>query len=93
MQGCVESRAVAPHHGDSTGRGTRIRFAFRAVPPPGPRQRCFEPLQRAPTSPAQPNSLTLNCTGPGPFFKDVDFLDFYNLELADTNVVDHNTHK
>ncbi|KIY98960.1 hypothetical protein MNEG_9001 [Monoraphidium neglectum] len=29
----------------------------------------------------------------GPFFKDVDFLDFYNLELADTNVVDHNTHK
>lgn len=30
---------------------------------------------------------------PGPFFKDVDYLDFYNLELADTNVVDHNTHK
>ncbi|KAI8463540.1 MAG: RmlC-like cupin domain-containing protein [Monoraphidium minutum] len=29
----------------------------------------------------------------GPFFKDVEFLDFYNLELADTNVVDHNTHK
>jgi hypothetical protein len=29
----------------------------------------------------------------GPFFKDVEFLDFYNLELSDTNVTDHNTHK
>jgi hypothetical protein len=29
----------------------------------------------------------------GPFFDGVGHLDFYNLELADTNVVDHNTHK
>ncbi len=27
----------------------------------------------------------------GPLFDD-DFMDFYNLELSDTNVVDHNTH-
>ena len=32
-------------------------------------------------------------TRAGPFFKGVDHLDFYNLELADTNVTDHNTHK
>ncbi|GBG00477.1 ureidoglycolate hydrolase [Raphidocelis subcapitata] len=29
----------------------------------------------------------------GPFFEGVDHLDFYNLELSDTNVTDHNTHK
>ncbi len=29
----------------------------------------------------------------GPFFQGVDHLDFYNLELSDTNVTDHNTHK
>lgn len=28
----------------------------------------------------------------GPLFDDSDEMDFYNLELADTNVVDHNTH-
>lgn len=28
----------------------------------------------------------------GPLFEDADFMDFYNLELADTNVTDHNTH-
>lgn len=28
----------------------------------------------------------------GPLFDDSDFMDFYNLELSDTNQVDHNTH-
>jgi len=28
----------------------------------------------------------------GPLFESSDFMDFYNLELADTNVTDHNTH-
>lgn len=28
----------------------------------------------------------------GPFFDGVDGMDFYNLELSDTNVTDHNTH-
>jgi len=27
----------------------------------------------------------------GPYFQDYDFVDFYNLELADTNVIDHQT--
>lgn len=29
----------------------------------------------------------------GPLFADDEHLDFYNLELADTNVTDHNTHE
>jgi len=28
----------------------------------------------------------------GPLFKGTPHMDFYNLELSDTNVVDHNTH-
>lgn len=28
----------------------------------------------------------------GPLLKDQAFLDFYNLELSDTNVVDHTSH-
>lgn len=28
----------------------------------------------------------------GPLFDNADHMEFYNLELADTNVVDHNTH-
>ena len=28
----------------------------------------------------------------GPLFQDAEFMDFYNLELSDTNQVDHNTH-
>ncbi|KAK9840368.1 hypothetical protein WJX74_008464 [Apatococcus lobatus] len=28
----------------------------------------------------------------GPLFEGPDHMDFYNLELSDTNVVDHNTH-
>ncbi len=28
----------------------------------------------------------------GPFFSDRQHMDFYNLELADTNIVDHHTH-
>ena len=28
----------------------------------------------------------------GPLFKGVPYMDFYNLELADTNVVDHHIH-
>ena len=28
----------------------------------------------------------------GPLFDNANEMDFYNLELADTNVVDHNTH-
>ena len=33
------------------------------------------------------------CWHAGPLFEPhVEFMDFYNLELADTNVVDHNTH-
>ena len=33
------------------------------------------------------------CWHAGPLFEShVEFMDFYNLELADTNVVDHNTH-
>ena len=28
----------------------------------------------------------------GPLFQDASEMDFYNLELKDTNVVDHNTH-
>lgn len=27
----------------------------------------------------------------GPYFQDFDFVDFYNLELADTNIIDHQT--
>lgn len=34
--------------------------------------------------------LCLHSTGP--LFYQSDFMDFYNLELKDTNVVDHNTH-
>lgn len=29
----------------------------------------------------------------GPLFEEPDHVNFYNLELSDTNVVDHNTHK
>ncbi|CAD7705295.1 unnamed protein product [Ostreobium quekettii] len=29
----------------------------------------------------------------GPLFADSEFMDFYNLELADTNIVDHHTHR
>lgn len=29
----------------------------------------------------------------GPLFDNADSMSFYNLELADTNVVDHNTHR
>lgn len=44
--------------------------------------------------------VRLVCTNPcqccvmmsGPLFQGHDQMDFYNLELADTNVVDHNTH-
>jgi hypothetical protein len=28
----------------------------------------------------------------GPLFDGSEHMDFYNLELSDTNVVDHNTH-
>jgi hypothetical protein len=28
----------------------------------------------------------------GPLFDEAEEFDFYNLELSDTNVVDHNTH-
>lgn len=28
----------------------------------------------------------------GPLFQDAESMDFYNLELSDTNQVDHNTH-
>ena len=28
----------------------------------------------------------------GPLFFESEHMDFYNLELADTNVVDHNNH-
>ena len=28
----------------------------------------------------------------GPFFDGVEKMDFYNLELSDTNVTDHNSH-
>lgn len=28
----------------------------------------------------------------GPLFDNADYLDFFNLELADTNITDHNTH-
>ena len=28
----------------------------------------------------------------GPLFDEAEYMDFYNLELADTNVADHNTH-
>lgn len=28
----------------------------------------------------------------GPYFDNEDFIDFYNLELSDTNIVDHDTH-
>ena len=28
----------------------------------------------------------------GPLFQDIESMDFYNLELSDTNQVDHNTH-
>lgn len=28
----------------------------------------------------------------GPYFVDSQHMDFYNLELSDTNVTDHNTH-
>lgn len=28
----------------------------------------------------------------GPFFDGAEGMDFYNLELSDTNVADHNTH-
>lgn len=28
----------------------------------------------------------------GPLFDNCEDMDFYNLELADTNVIDHNTH-
>ena len=27
----------------------------------------------------------------GPYFRDDDFVDFYNLELSDTNLIDHQT--
>lgn len=28
----------------------------------------------------------------GPYFFESEHMDFYNLELEDTNVTDHNTH-
>lgn len=31
-------------------------------------------------------------TAAGPLFDSSDAMSFYNLELSDTNVVDHNTH-
>jgi hypothetical protein len=32
------------------------------------------------------------CLFAGPLFDSSDAMSFYNLELSDTNVVDHNTH-
>lgn len=32
------------------------------------------------------------CAAAGPLFDSSDAMSFYNLELSDTNVVDHNTH-
>ena len=29
----------------------------------------------------------------GPLFPEPDKVNFYNLELSDTNVIDHNTHR
>ena len=57
-------------------------------------QRPLVPLAATPCSTSKPSvPRPSRCPTLGPFFKDVDYLDFYNLELADTNVVDHNTHK
>lgn len=28
----------------------------------------------------------------GPFFQDIDSMDFFSLELSDTNIIDHNTY-
>lgn len=40
---------------------------------------------------AAPYSLCC-CDAAGPLFDSSDAMSFYNLELSDTNVVDHNTH-
>jgi hypothetical protein len=48
--------------------------------------------------PVEPvNELTLvtsaaAAAAAGPLFAGSEYMDFYNLELADTNIVDHNTH-
>ena len=36
--------------------------------------------------------LKLTACYAGPLFEEPEHFSFYNLELADTNVVDHNTH-
>jgi hypothetical protein len=28
----------------------------------------------------------------GPLFQDIDTMDFFSLELSDTNIIDHNTY-
>lgn len=56
--------------------------------------RCHVPLDHThlPSSPTQPHARTkLHLTGPL-FDQSIEAFDFYNLELSDTNVVDHNTH-
>lgn len=37
-------------------------------------------------------SYVKTSTFPGPMFFETEWMDFYNLELSDTNVTDHNTH-
>ena len=43
-----------------------------------------------------PACLRAACPGararPGPLFAEPSAIDFFNLELSDTNVTDHNTH-
>jgi len=36
--------------------------------------------------------LNLGTWHAGPFFQDLEFMDFFTLELCDTNIEDHNTH-
>lgn len=58
-------------------------------PPGAVRAGRLHPQQRRPS----PGLLPPRPAAPaGPLFDGAEHMDFYNLELKDTNVVDHNTH-
>ncbi len=71
------------------GRGAR-----RAAAQSGRAQRGAEAgAERAHARFAEiPTTNTNGRSRAGPLFDQSEFMDFYNLELKDTNVVDHNTH-
>ena len=81
----VRQRMAAAAHAERRHTllaGALLRAAAAPLPAAG--------SARPPARPADAQSRD-PCTAAGPLF-DGESADFYNLELSDTNVTDHNTH-